>query len=100
MNANHTSRPRFPPLPPHVDAADPRSLAWDIARTQEAVAEHEERIRALESRQGLPEFITSHFPWRQAATLAALLGLFLTGLLSGEQAKALGLKAFGIAWPH
>lgn len=87
----------FQKLPPHLDASDPRTIAWEVGRTQTVVEDHAERIEALEDRQHqLPERMIAAFPWRKLAVLAVPLALFLAGILSREQARDLFLRMLGI----
>ena len=94
------SLPLFPRLPPHA-AKDPRLLRWDVARTQAVVQSHAERIETVEARieavENRPHLPDMDAPsWLRLAAIVACIGLFLTGLLSREEAKQIGLKLFGV----
>lgn len=86
-----SSRPLFPPLPPHVEV-DPRTIAWEIARTQTVTQNHENRITHLESRPQFPQVDMTKVPWLKVAGLVLLLALGITGHLRPEDAREIGMK--------
>lgn len=88
----------FPELPPHVDPADPRTIAWQIERTQDVVTDHETRLQAVEAQPSIGGIIAARFPWGRLFSLLVPIGLFLIGLLSRDEAKRIGLKALGVLW--
>jgi hypothetical protein len=78
---NQRSPRRLPPLPPHVDPHDPRTLAWRLDHL-------EERVWDLEGRPGAIERL-ERLPWERVVLPLALLLAWKMGWISGDIVSSL-----------
>ena len=92
----HTTKPLFRPLPPHVDPHDPRTIRWELDHVKEVVQDHHSRVTHIETRPSVPEVIVQSIPWARLVPVLLLLALFFAGVLSRQETKEIGMKLFGV----